>query len=82
MSETATHLGTASRAWSTGVVVLVVGVVVCSLGGCRKPLFKEKDDRSPYARYDSVRGQDVPPYRYNEYGRRVPNLRARLAPKE
>ena len=65
-----------------GVVVLVVGVVVCSLGGCRKPLFKEKDDRSPYARYDSVRGQDVPPYRYNEYGRRVPNLRARLAPKE
>ena len=59
-----------------------MGVVIFTVGGCRKPLFRDKDDRSPYARYDSVRGQDVPPYRYNEYGRRVPNLRARLAPKE
>ena len=64
-----------------GVGVVVLGSALLA-GGCRNPLFREGEDRSPYARYDSVRGQNVPEYRYNEYGRRVPNLRARLMPKE
>ena len=45
-------------------------------------MFRDTDERSPYSRYDEVRGQEVEPYRFNEYGRRVPNLRARLTPKE
>lgn len=65
--------------WSVCLVLL--GVVITT-GGCRKPLFRDRDDRSPYARYDDIRGQEVEPYRFNEYGRRVPNLRGRLAPRE
>ncbi|HED52657.1 MAG TPA: hypothetical protein ENJ00_00445 [Phycisphaerales bacterium] len=64
---------------------VVVGVVCCvmfGVMGCQKPLFRQDDERSPYARYDKVRGQDVPPYRFDEYGHRVPNLRARLKPKD
>ncbi len=81
MSERFTNPTTSSRARGLALVCLVV-VGMFSISGCRKQLFKESDVRSPYARYDSVRGQDVPPFRYNEFGRRVPNLRARLAPKE
>ncbi|MEO1717926.1 MAG: hypothetical protein AAFR76_12530 [Planctomycetota bacterium] len=46
--------------------------------GCNRTLFRESDERSPFARYDRVRAQDATPYRFNEFGRRVPNLRARL----
>lgn len=58
-----------------GVVALVA---VCALAGCNRTLFRESDERSPYARYDRVRAQDAQPYRFNEFGRRVPNLRDRL----
>ncbi len=58
-----------------GVVALVA---VCTLAGCNRTLFRESDERSPYARYDRVRSQDAQPYRFNEFGRRVPNLRDRL----
>ena len=51
---------------------------VCVLTGCNRTLFRESDERSPYARYDRVRAQDATPYRFNEFGRRVPNLRERL----
>lgn len=81
MSARLSNLTTSSRALGVGLAVVVV-VASGLLGGCRKQLFTANDERSPYARYDSIRGQDVPPYRYNEFGRRVPNLRARLTPKE
>ena len=74
--------GTGCRGLRAMAVSLVVVSSCVHLAGCRRALFKADDVRSPYARYDSVRGQDVPPYRFNEFGRRVPNLRARLAPKE
>ncbi|MEL6795376.1 MAG: hypothetical protein AAFO89_00985 [Planctomycetota bacterium] len=48
------------------------------MAGCNRTLFRESDERSPFARYDRVRAQDATPYRFNEFGRRVPNLRARL----
>ncbi|MEL6498932.1 MAG: hypothetical protein AAFQ31_10435 [Planctomycetota bacterium] len=58
-------------------VIFVAAVVSCSVG-CNRTLFRESDERSPFARYDRVRSQDATPYRFNEFGRRVPNLRERL----
>ncbi|GAB5496447.1 MAG: hypothetical protein Phyf2KO_15270 [Phycisphaerales bacterium] len=82
MHERLDNQGTRCGAPRVLVVCLVVVACVAAVGGCRKPLFRDTDERSPYSRYDEVRGQQVDPYRFNEYGRRVPNLRARLTPKE
>ncbi|MEL7482969.1 MAG: hypothetical protein AAFN41_01320 [Planctomycetota bacterium] len=68
------HRSTACRVCVGAVLLASVGV----LCGCNRTLFRESDERSPYARYDRVRAQDAQPYRFNEFGRRVPNLRARL----
>lgn len=50
--------------------------------GCYKPLLSPSDERSPYDRYDTVRNQAAPQYVTDEYGRRRPNLRERLLPKD
>jgi hypothetical protein len=50
--------------------------------GCQKPLLSPDDERSPYARYDAVRNQSAPQYITDEYGRRRPNLRDRLLPRD
>jgi hypothetical protein len=55
---------------------------VVSTVGCRRTLFRDRDDRSPYARYDRLHGAEIPVYRFDEFGRRVPNLRARLVRPE
>jgi hypothetical protein len=59
--------------------VLVLALLVVGAGpGCRRVLFRADDERTPYARYDRVRQDAPPPTRVNEFGRTVPNLRARL----
>ncbi len=50
--------------------------------GCQKPLLSPDEPRSQYDRFDSVRHQYAAQYREDEFGRRVPNLRARLLPKQ
>ena len=50
--------------------------------GCSKPLLAPTDERTPFDRYDNVRGRYAPQYIENEYGRREPNLRGRLGPKD
>lgn len=70
--------GTACRALLTGLILLSV----VSTLGCRRTLFRDRDDRTPYARYDRLRGEAIPVYRFDEFGRRVPNLRARLVRPE
>ncbi|MFN7022636.1 MAG: hypothetical protein ACK4WH_15105 [Phycisphaerales bacterium] len=52
------------------------------LGGCSKPLLAPTEERSPFDRYDNVRGNYAPQYIEDQYGRREPNLRGRLTPKE
>lgn len=69
---------TSCRVLTTAVVL----VGVCTLAGCNRTLFRESDERSPFARYDRVRSQEASPYRFNEFGRRVPNLRERLTYSE
>jgi hypothetical protein len=51
-------------------------------GGCSRPLLSPTDERTPFDRYDNVRGRYSPQYIENEYGRREPNLRGRLGPKD
>lgn len=61
---------------------LLGGVVVLLLGGCHKPLFSERDQRSQYDRYDKSRDQFAQQYVEDEFGRREPNLWGRLKPKD
>lgn len=55
---------------------------VLVMSGCSQPMLAPTDVRSPFDRYDAVRSQHAQQYVEDKYGRRQPNLRARLAPKE
>ena len=57
----------------------IAAALLLSLTGCNKPLLSPTRDRSQYDRYDRVRGQFVPQYIEDEYGRKTPNLRGRLS---
>ena len=58
---------------------LLIAVVL--LAGCAKPLLSPSEERSPYDRYDAVRNKHAPQYIEDDYGRRQPNLRGRLEPR-
>jgi hypothetical protein len=45
-------------------------------------LLSPTDERTPYDRYDAVRNQAADQYIFDEYGRRRPNLRERLMPRD
>jgi hypothetical protein len=51
------------------------------LTGCNKPLLGPAEQRTPFDRYDAIRGNYAPQYVEDKFGRRQPNLRARLSPK-
>jgi len=57
-------------------------VILGALAGCEKPLLSPDEDRSPFDRYDTVRNQHADQYVMDEFGRRRPNLRERLLPKD
>jgi len=50
--------------------------------GCKKPLLSPDEERSQFDRYDAVRNQRAPQYVTDEFGRRHPNLKGRLLPKD
>jgi hypothetical protein len=52
------------------------------LTGCGKVLLSQKDERSQYDRYDRVRNDYAQQYVTDEYGRQLPNVRARLKPRD
>ena len=58
-----------------GLIVLTLGLV-----GCEKPLFPPNLPRSPYERYQTLRGQQRPATEENAYGAQEPALRERLRP--
>ncbi len=60
---------------------LCLCAAAATLAGCSKPLLAPNEERSPFDRYDAVRNRHAPQYVENEYGRRQPNLRGRLEPK-
>ena len=60
-----------------------VGILcLCGGGGCVDPLFPEDQARSPFERYSSLRGNEVPKEDLDAFGRPRSALRARLAPLE
>lgn len=63
------------------VSVTVGGGLAMGVVGCAKPLLSPAEERSQFDRYDAMRAQHSPQYIENEYGRREPNLRGRLSPK-
>lgn len=63
------------------VVAGATALAGLALAGCSRPLLSPAEERSPFDRYDAVRGQHAPQYVENEYGRREPNLRGRLSPR-
>lgn len=65
-----------------GVIWTLMAVGTCALGGCNKPLLSPDEPRTQFDRYDSVRNQYADQYAYDEWGKRRPNLRARLLPRE
>jgi len=53
------------------------------LGGCAgSPFVTETPVRSPYERYDILRGTARPATTIDSFGRERPALRARLAPRD
>lgn len=52
------------------------------MAGCGRALLSPKDERSQYDRYDRVRNDYATQYVQDEYGRQLPNLRARLKPRD
>jgi hypothetical protein len=60
----------------------LLGCAAMMMVGCSKPLLAPSDERTPFDRYDNVRGRYAPQYVENEYGRREPNLRGRLGSKD
>lgn len=73
-----------SQMGRTLLVLTLVGLVgaALSMGGCRKPLFPEEAQRSPYERYLALRGRSAPETEPNAFGREQPALRQRLRPLE
>jgi hypothetical protein len=61
---------------------LLAGLLVACwfAGGCQKPVFPEDQPRTPYERYQALRGQDRPAKTTDAFGNPQPDLRARLAP--
>ncbi|MFA6043665.1 MAG: hypothetical protein WC718_01660 [Phycisphaerales bacterium] len=66
------HRGLGVRAIGAALVFAVI------LGGCADPLFSPDEPRSQYDRNDALRGQHAPPYVFDQYGARKPNIRQRL----
>ena len=64
-----------------GLALLALGVVA-ALGGCKRSALRADDERSQFTRYDRTRNADAAPFIEDEYGRRTPNLRARLLVKD
>ncbi len=65
------------RAIALPIVLLAAGCAA-GLGGCRRPLLTQDEDRSQFDRYRAVRETREPSYLMDEFGRRQPNLRGRL----
>ncbi|MEM1424514.1 MAG: hypothetical protein AAGH64_10995 [Planctomycetota bacterium] len=66
---------------TTRRVVFALGCCA-ALAGCREPLFPSDENRSQFDRYDLSRSQFEPQFIEDEFGRREPNIKGRLSPKE
>lgn len=61
-----------------GCVLLLLCGLSIVLVGCQKTALRPNDDRSQFDRYDQSRSERAQPFLEDEFGRRSPNLKARL----
>jgi hypothetical protein len=59
---------------------IMIAAAAPGLMGCEKALFPEDLPRTPYERYDRMRGRYVPPSQRDAVGGESPALRERLTP--
>lgn len=64
------------------VALAALGASAIAMQGCTKAPLAPTEERSPFDRYDAVRGNFAPQYVEDKFGRRQPNLQGRLSPKE
>ncbi|HCT44019.1 MAG: hypothetical protein CMJ35_11315 [Phycisphaerae bacterium] len=60
------------------VLPVVLAALPLCLVGCQKTALRPDDTRSQFDRYDQSRSQRAQPFLEDEFGRRTPNLKARL----
>lgn len=60
--------------------ILATGCLVTVLAGCQKSPFGQDIPRTPYERYQLLRGDAPPLTELDTYGNKRPALRARLVP--
>ena len=60
--------------------VLATGIAVGLLTGCQRSPFSQDIPRTPYERYQLLRGDAPPVSELDTYGNKRPALRARLGP--
>ena len=61
-------------------IVILTLVGSGAVSGCERPLFTPNQPRTPYERYQVLRGQGRPSTEENAYGGKEPALRQRLEP--
>lgn len=66
---------------TTAPCVICVGVLLLA-AGCQKNPLAPRYPRTPYERYQLLRGEAPPTHELDSFGRRRPALRARLVPSE
>ena len=72
--------GKGKAAWLTAVFPLVL---ISMSSGCGISPFGERQrPRTPYARYQTLHGDERPRFYTDSFGREQPNLRARLQPMD
>ena len=64
------------------LILAALCVAAGALSGCKKPLPSPDDERSQFDRYDSIRNQRAQQSVFDEFGRKRPNIRARLLSKD
>ncbi len=69
-----------ARALALAGLLSIIGASILA-SGCGRPLLAPDDERSPFDRYDALRSQSAPQTLEDPFGRKLPNLRGRLAPR-
>lgn len=64
----------------TGISIFSVMMGLSLIAGCEKPLFVKQAPRTPYERYQVLRGRERAATRQDVYGSEEPALRERLKP--
>lgn len=80
-NTTRTKDGSAGVSARTALIAL--GLIAClGITACKRTALRNDDERTQFSRYDRTRNADSAPFIEDEFGRRTPNLRARLLVKD